>query len=82
MIAERFIQAHRFKIHEWLYIKTKSELIDLLREYKRDFLHEEIVWDERIIRHFLELFHYLYPKEYPEIHHIRCIYTILSEVDL
>lgn len=74
------IKPHRFKRGEWRYINKKSDLIALLREYKREF--QVVVWNKNIISHFLELYHFLYPGEYPKWHHFRAIYTILEEVDL
>jgi hypothetical protein len=68
------IKPHRFKQHEWLYIKTKEELISLLKEYQHDFLLNE--WNLGDIRHFLDLYNYLYPESGPKQHHIRCIATI------
>jgi hypothetical protein len=71
---------HTFKPHEWRYIKGRSELVDLLENYMREFYITRWILDG--IDHFLELYHYLYPGSFPEKHHIRCIATIITEEGL
>jgi len=67
-----------------MYVVSRQDIISGLREYKRHFLGwmPGGLWTRANIEHFLELNNHLYPGLAPAEHHVRCVYTILSEVNL
>jgi len=69
------ISKHSFVEHEWNGIKSEMEIRKLLQQYRQEFAVR--VWSENDIRHFLSVFHYLYPEAQPRYHHIRYLATLI-----
>ena len=76
-IQKTKISKHGFKAHEWLYIKTRQELVELLKDYKTEFGIKD--WLVNDIEYFLQLKHYLYPRAHWQEHHVRAIATIINQ---
>jgi hypothetical protein len=75
-IAE--VPKHSFKRHEWRYIKSLKQLYALIRRFRLEC--KITVWTLGDIRHFLSVFHFLYPNKTPDYHHTRCIATIIRRL--
>ncbi len=78
-MSNDIIERLDFDPGDWNYIKSREDLIEELRDYKREFQINE--WTEETISHFLQLKDWLISQG-PHLRHIRTLYTILSEVDL
>ena len=72
------VPKHAFKKHEWLHIKYVTQLYTLIRRFRMEC--KITVWTLGDIRHFLSVFHFLYPNKNPDYHHERCIATIIRRL--